>query len=47
MVATLSGRSDSAIPDEEEPELLDDLEIMEPEQILLHRLCHGTKKQKR
>ena len=29
------------IPDEEQPEIVDEAEVMEPEQILLHRFQHG------
>ena len=35
------------IPDEEQPEIVDEAEVMEPEQILLHRFRHGSKKKQR
>ena len=41
------GDPPTTIPDEEQPDIIDEAEIMESEQILLHRFRHGTKKQKR
>ena len=41
------GDMPTTILDEEQPDIIDEAEIMEPEQILLHRFRHGTKKQKR
>ena len=41
------GDPPTTIPDEEQPDIIDEAEIMEPEQILLHWFRHGTKKQQR
>ena len=41
------GKPPTSIPEEDEPELIDDSEVMKSEQILLHRFRHGTNKQQR
>ena len=41
------GEPPRSVPDEEQPEIVDEAEVLEPEQILLHRFKHGSKKQKR
>lgn len=36
-----------SIPDEQQPEVLDEAEVVEPEQILLHRWKHGSGRRQR
>lgn len=41
------GEPPRAVLDEEQPDIVDEAEVMEPEQILLHRFKHRAKKKQR